>query len=313
MRLLSDLAGTLRTAFRVGRSALDASGLSAARTHALPDKSGTVALLDDLAAYAFDIVTVVATANGQTSFTIPGGYTVGAIVVALDGSFLAPVHYTASNGTTVVLASGDAVLIGNELLLMRFASFEVADAITAATLGSYLKTVGGSSLVGAGDIPVGMANPMTTVGDLIVGGTSGAPVRLAGASGAMEYLRRNAANNGYEWAAVPSVNEDQLASAWVNFNGTGTVAIRDSHNVSSVTDNGVGDYTVNFATAMNNANYAVSLAATGPSLANAQGISPQLDASTLPGVGAVRINHKIANSVGGVDPTTFCVTILGGK
>ena len=48
MRLLSDLAGTLRTAFRVGRSALDASGLSAARTHALPNKSGTIALLDDL-------------------------------------------------------------------------------------------------------------------------------------------------------------------------------------------------------------------------------------------------------------------------
>ena len=36
--------------------------------------------------------------------------------------------------------------------------------------------------------------------------------------------------------------------AWVNFNGTGTVAIRDSGNVSSITDNGVGDYTVNFAT-----------------------------------------------------------------
>ena len=48
MRLLSDLAGTLRTAFRVGRSALDASGLTAARTHALPNKSGTIALLDDV-------------------------------------------------------------------------------------------------------------------------------------------------------------------------------------------------------------------------------------------------------------------------
>jgi len=44
--------------------------------------------------------------------------------------------------------------------------------------------------------------------------------------------------------------------AWVNFNGTGTVAIRASGNVSSVTDNGVGDYTINFATAMQDANYA---------------------------------------------------------
>jgi hypothetical protein len=44
--------------------------------------------------------------------------------------------------------------------------------------------------------------------------------------------------------------------AWVNFNGTGTVAIRASGNVSSITDNGTGDYTVNFTTAMPDANYA---------------------------------------------------------
>lgn len=44
--------------------------------------------------------------------------------------------------------------------------------------------------------------------------------------------------------------------AWVNFNGTGTVAIRASFNVSSITDNGTGDYTVNFTTAMADANYA---------------------------------------------------------
>ena len=43
--------------------------------------------------------------------------------------------------------------------------------------------------------------------------------------------------------------------AWVNFNGTGTVAIRASFNVTSITDNGTGDYTVNFTTAMSDANY----------------------------------------------------------
>lgn len=48
------------------------------------------------------------------------------------------------------------------------------------------------------------------------------------------------------------------ARAWVNFNGTGTVAIRGSGNVSSITDNGTGDYTVNFTTAMPDANFAVS-------------------------------------------------------
>ena len=50
--------------------------------------------------------------------------------------------------------------------------------------------------------------------------------------------------------------------AWVNFNGTGTVAIRGSGNVSSITDNGVGDYTLNFTTAMPDANYGYSSMAT---------------------------------------------------
>ena len=53
------------------------------------------------------------------------------------------------------------------------------------------------------------------------------------------------------------INGAQLAKAWVNFNGTGTVAIRDSYNVSSITDNAVGQYYVNFSTPMNNTNYTV--------------------------------------------------------
>jgi hypothetical protein len=50
-----------------------------------------------------------------------------------------------------------------------------------------------------------------------------------------------------------------LCRAWVNFNGTGTVAIRASFNVSSITDNGTGNYTVNFTNAMPDANYSVSI------------------------------------------------------
>ena len=49
-----------------------------------------------------------------------------------------------------------------------------------------------------------------------------------------------------------------IAKAWVHFNGTGTIAVNASHNVASLTDNGVGDYTVNFTTAMVDANYAVA-------------------------------------------------------
>ena len=45
---------------------------------------------------------------------------------------------------------------------------------------------------------------------------------------------------------------------WVNFNGTGTIAVRNSGNVSSLTDNGTGDYTVNFTTALSASTYCVT-------------------------------------------------------
>lgn len=54
-----------------------------------------------------------------------------------------------------------------------------------------------------------------------------------------------------------ALTTDNPIKAWVNFNGTGTVAARASFNVSSITDNGIGDYTVNFTNALADANYAV--------------------------------------------------------
>lgn len=56
----------------------------------------------------------------------------------------------------------------------------------------------------------------------------------------------------------PDGTENFKCRAWVNFNGTGTVAIRAAGNVSSITDNTVGDFTINFATPMPDANYAYS-------------------------------------------------------
>jgi len=48
------------------------------------------------------------------------------------------------------------------------------------------------------------------------------------------------------------------AKAWVNFNGVGTVAIRDDFNVNTVGDNGTGNYTVNFSNSLGNTNYSIS-------------------------------------------------------
>jgi hypothetical protein len=55
-----------------------------------------------------------------------------------------------------------------------------------------------------------------------------------------------------------SISVANSLKAWVNFNGTGTVAIRGSNNVTSITDGGIGVYTVNFTTAMTDANYVFS-------------------------------------------------------
>ena len=58
-----------------------------------------------------------------------------------------------------------------------------------------------------------------------------------------------------QFATVSGTTPLYAARAWVNFNGTGTVAIRASGNVSSITDRGTGLYTVNFTTAMPDVNY----------------------------------------------------------
>ena len=58
-------------------------------------------------------------------------------------------------------------------------------------------------------------------------------------------------------SSTPNEVAQGRAKAWINFNGTRTVAIRDDFNFSSVTDNGTGLYTLNFTSALANANYAV--------------------------------------------------------
>lgn len=66
-------------------------------------------------------------------------------------------------------------------------------------------------------------------------------------------------------AATESVDTTYVingsAKAWVSFNGTGTVAIRDSLNTGSVTDRGTGQYTVNNSTSFNNTNFSVTVGA----------------------------------------------------
>lgn len=89
--------------------------------------------------------------------------------------------------------------------------------------------------------------------------------------------------------------ENYKCRAWVNFNGTGTVAIRASGNVTSITDNGVGDYTVNFTTAMPDANY--SVCATSSDVAGAVGATSLfVSDSPAPTTGSVRVNSTFSTA-----------------
>lgn len=71
--------------------------------------------------------------------------------------------------------------------------------------------------------------------------------------------------NSAQFATVSGTAPIYACRAWVNFNGTGTVAIRASGNVTSITDNGAGDYTVNFTTAMPDASFAATTSGVGVS------------------------------------------------
>jgi hypothetical protein len=89
-----------------------------------------------------------------------------------------------------------------------------------------------------------------------IGGTQ---VSLMAANSAMSFVYRLSDTTWYRNSAPALGNIGTApvyaARAWVNFNGTGTVAIRASGNVTSITDNGTGDYTINFTTAMPDADY----------------------------------------------------------
>lgn len=100
--------------------------------------------------------------------------------------------------------------------------------------------------------------------------------------------------------------------AWVNFNGTGTVAIRASGNVSSITDNGTGDYTVNFTTAMSDANYSTLATTNQNAVGNATNISvgiPDNSAALLYSTTQVRLLAKFSTSTA-FDATQVCVAIF---
>ena len=114
-----------------------------------------------------------------------------------------------------------------------------------------------------------------------------------------------------------TLTKQHAAKAWVNFNGTGTIATRDSFNHSSLTDNANGDYTNTITTAMSNDDYAASLANTqgeagstnsaiGIRTTGTAGDDPASTYSTT----AQRTIHRISSGSSG-NLHVCCVSILG--
>ena len=86
--------------------------------------------------------------------------------------------------------------------------------------------------------------------------------------------------------AMSTINQG-TAKAWVNFNGQGTIAARDSFNLASLTDNGTGDYTITFSNNMGNANYIIHT--TGEQLASNDSVAINKDYSTAYITSAARV------------------------
>ena len=111
---------------------------------------------------------------------------------------------------------------------------------------------------GLSDVDGSAATPAIRGTDANTGIFFPAADTIAFSEGGVESMRLDSSGNLQFNSGYGSVATAYACRAWVNFNGTGTVAIRASGNVTSITDGGVGLYTLNFTTAMTDANYCLA-------------------------------------------------------
>ena len=156
-------------------------------------------------------------------------------VVLSQTNIASEIHASSSKTTPV-----DADEIGLIDSASTFNLKKLTWANLKATLKTYFNTLYQVVLVSGTNIKTINSNSILGSGDLVVGETTWT------------------ANDTRAMTALNATGEAPIYAcrAWVNFNGTGTVAIRASGNVSSITDNGTGNYTVNFTTAMADTNFA---------------------------------------------------------
>jgi len=158
---------------------------------------------------------------------------------------------TASTSTT----TGTAVITGGLGVSGRInaANFDGIVGANTAAAGSFTTlSATGVTTVQAGTVS---APAITTTGDTNTGIFFSAADTIDFAKGGTAVGQFDSSGNFKFNSGYGSVATAYGCRAWVNFNGTGTPAIRSSGNVTSITDNGTGDYTVNFTNAMPDANF----------------------------------------------------------
>ena len=116
------------------------------------------------------------------------------------------------------------------------------------------------------------------------------------------------ADNQVTYAKLGTSEKLRVAKAWVNFNGTTSPStIRSSYNVSSVTKNGTGDYTVNFATPTSDENYSVSGSSINPS-----GIGILcLSTTVAPTTSSLRVETLRTSPLGAFDSSNVSIQVFG--
>ena len=151
-----------------------------------------------------------------------------------------------TTGVGGVVTTADAT--GN-LSLLSGTTTVVAVTSTGASVTGTLAVSGVTTLTGG----LNAALPVLSGGTGVTTST-GTGANVLGTSPTITTPTFNSAS----LATISGTAPLYMCRSWVNFNGTVTVAINASENVSSITDNGVGDYTVNFTTAMSDVNYAIA-------------------------------------------------------
>jgi len=175
----------------------------------------------------------------------------------------------------------------------------IADRIQLDNLTDTFKVVSNTNVdiitANSSGILTGVANNTISESKIVDGAVTNAKLTLAANASAIKTALNASGDPGIF-----------AARAWVNFNGTGTVAIRASGNVSSITDNGAGDYTVNFTEALPDANYAINASA---GRGTGSGFIPEINRAT-PTTSGVNVNFINGALTAFADPQWAMVSIF---